>query len=130
MPVNLKINSDLEINVNTKLALIDQNEITAITIIVANSSNELRALLMLKNPRNIDEATSLVINHSLIEQQINSRHTPKNVTSRPMDNKNRPNDFAPQVKPSQFNNLPQYSKNQSINPKIRSSNWLRYKRNR
>ncbi|KAL3277815.1 hypothetical protein HHI36_013157 [Cryptolaemus montrouzieri] len=114
MRLNLKINSDPEINVNTKLALIDQNEITAVTILIANVSNELRTLLMLKNPRNIDEATSLVINHSLIEQQINLRHTSNNAMSRPVNNKNRHNHSIPHVNPTQFNSHPKHYGNQNF----------------
>lgn len=74
MRLNLKINSDPEIAPATKMVLIDQNEITAITVLISNSNTELRTLLLLKNPRSIDEATALVINHSLLEQQVNLRH--------------------------------------------------------
>ncbi|KAL3282389.1 hypothetical protein HHI36_005574 [Cryptolaemus montrouzieri] len=71
MRLNLKINSDVEINAATKMALIDQNEVTAVTVLISNCNTELRTLLMLKNPRNIEEATSLVVNHSLMEQHLN-----------------------------------------------------------
>ncbi|KAK9879626.1 hypothetical protein WA026_006692 [Henosepilachna vigintioctopunctata] len=69
MRLNLKINSDTHVDPQTKLSLIQQNEITAITVLISNCNSELRTLLMLKNPSNIDEATSLVLNHSLMEQQ-------------------------------------------------------------
>ncbi|KAL3279422.1 hypothetical protein HHI36_016933 [Cryptolaemus montrouzieri] len=71
MRLNLKINSDVEINAATKMALIDQNEVTAVTVLISNCNTELRTLLILKNPRNIEEATSLVVNHSLMEQHLN-----------------------------------------------------------
>ncbi|KAL3286873.1 hypothetical protein HHI36_001361 [Cryptolaemus montrouzieri] len=71
MRLNLKITSDVEINAATKMALIDQNEVTAVTVLISNCNTELRTLLMLKNPRNIEEATSLVVNHSLMEQHLN-----------------------------------------------------------
>lgn len=74
MRLNLKINSDSELAQATKSALIDQNEVTAVTVLISNTSSDLRTLLMIKNPKNIDEATSLVINHTSMEQQINSRH--------------------------------------------------------
>ncbi|KAK9877350.1 hypothetical protein WA026_017747, partial [Henosepilachna vigintioctopunctata] len=74
MRLNLKINSDTHVDPQTKLSLIQQNEITAITVLISNCNSELRTLLMLKNPSNIDEATSLVLNHSLMEQQINFRY--------------------------------------------------------
>ncbi|KAK9875503.1 hypothetical protein WA026_007897 [Henosepilachna vigintioctopunctata] len=76
MRLNLKINSDPHIDPQTKLSLIQQNEVTAITVLISNSNAELRTLLLLKNPKDIDEATSLVLNHSLMEQQINFRYQP------------------------------------------------------
>ncbi|KAL3283675.1 hypothetical protein HHI36_006813 [Cryptolaemus montrouzieri] len=114
MKLNLKINSDPEINVNTKLALIDQNEITADTILIAKASNDLKTRLMLKNPRNIDEATSLMINHSLIEQKINLRHKSNNALSKPVNNKNRQNYSLPHENSTQFNNHPKHYGNQNF----------------
>ncbi|KAK9872564.1 hypothetical protein WA026_018699 [Henosepilachna vigintioctopunctata] len=70
----LKEKFDTHVDPQTKLSLIQQNEITAITVLISNCNSELRTLLMLKNPSNIDEATSLVLNHSLMEQQINFRY--------------------------------------------------------
>ncbi|KAF2889806.1 hypothetical protein ILUMI_16367 [Ignelater luminosus] len=74
MRLNLKMNSDPDLDAGTKISLINQNEATAVTVLITKTNAKLKTLLMLKNPKNIDEATSLVLNHSLMEQQINLRH--------------------------------------------------------
>lgn len=127
MKLNLKINADTQINTATKAALIEQNEVTAVTILMSNVNIELRTLLMLKNPKNIDEATSLVINHSLIEQQINLRHQSYKPIQKPVPNYHnnkvqynyhqRPT-FGHQTNFSNLqNNYPQHSFNNNFNPR-------------
>lgn len=73
MRLCLKINSENELNAAIKESLIAQTEDTALTVLLTNTNAELRTLLMIKNPRTIEEATSLVLNHSIIEQQLTLR---------------------------------------------------------
>lgn len=81
MRLNLKINPYPDLDEPTKLSLINQNEVTAVTVLITNTHSELRTLLMLQKPKDINEATSLILNHSLFEQQINLKqnfqHTSK-----------------------------------------------------
>jgi len=116
MRLNLKINADPQINPATKLSLIDQNEVTAVTILMSNASPELRTLLMLKNPRNIDEATSTVINHSQLEQQISLHHKPN-------FHQNHQNHMKP------FHRKNNYYNNNHHNNLIRSNNPNTYHHN-
>lgn len=90
MRLNLKINSDREIDPATKLVLINQNEITAVTVLISNANSELRTLLLLKNPKTIEDATSLVINYSLLEQQVNIRYQNPKPLQRPTYQTNKP----------------------------------------
>lgn len=101
MRLNLKINADPYLDETTKLSLINQNEITAVTVLLTNTNPELRTLLMIKNPKDIEEATAYVINHSLIEQQLQLRQ-PQQLT-RP----HRP----PQRHIPQISKLPQFNYN-------------------
>lgn len=71
--ISVKTQSDINLTAATKTALIQQAESTAITVLLANIPSELRTILMIRNPKSLDDANSLVFNHSLIEQQINSR---------------------------------------------------------
>ncbi|KAK9881378.1 hypothetical protein WA026_016269 [Henosepilachna vigintioctopunctata] len=118
MRLNLKINSDPHIDPQTKLSLIQQNEVTAITVLISNSNDELRTLLMLKNPKDIDEATSLVLNHSLMEQQINFRYQPWDRNA---------NKFQPRpINHQRQNNFNSY-RNQSFNNRTRE--WMSHFQN-
>lgn len=71
--INVKINSERLVQA-TKTALIEQNERSAITVLLANISSELRTILMINNPQDLDDTYNLVLNHTIIEQQINNRH--------------------------------------------------------
>lgn len=86
--INIKICVDPNLSLGTKNALIAQTESTAITVLMANVTTELRTILMIHNPKNLDEANTLVFNHSLIEQQINSR---VNISRRTLNVPIRPN---------------------------------------
>ena len=83
MRLNLKINSDSDLNAAVKESLIAQTEDTALTVLLTNTNAELRTLLMIKNPRTIEEATSLVLNHSIIEQQLTLKQ-PQSQSARPI----------------------------------------------
>ena len=94
--ISLKIAADDSLNQGTKDALMEQTELTAVTVLMSNSPSELRTILMLNNPKNIDDAGSIVLNHSLIEQQINARtffprqeqyNVPQNKTSPQINNR-------------------------------------------
>lgn len=64
----ITINADNSITQATKIALITQAELTAIiTVLVHNISSELRTILMIHNPKTLEDASILVFNHSLIE---------------------------------------------------------------
>ena len=54
------------------MALIELAESRAITVLLANVPSELRIILMIYNPKTLEDANTLVLNNSLIEQQINS----------------------------------------------------------
>ncbi|CAH0549876.1 unnamed protein product [Brassicogethes aeneus] len=117
MRLNLKINSDKDLDRETKETLIKQNDVTAVTVLISNCNSELRTLLMLSKPKNIEEATSLVINHSLYEQQINIRYQQQKPIQKPISvnrNSNNPNFYKPvQQNPNFYfpvnsnNNFPQ-----------------------
>lgn len=68
----LKINSETLIQ-STKTALIEQVEQTTITVLLANVNSELRTILLINNPRDLDDTYNLILNHSIVEQQINTR---------------------------------------------------------
>lgn len=93
MRLNLKINSDPSLEADIKASLINQNEVTAVTVLLSNVNSELRTLLMITKPKDIDEATSLVINHTLMEQQINYKFNAPNRNPKPHYSNN--NNFRP-----------------------------------
>lgn len=110
--INLKTQADLTLTSSTKQALIQQAESTAITVLLANVSSELRTILMIHNPKTLEDANTLVFNHSLIEQQINSRlYTTRPLTSQPT--------FKPKIayQLPTFNSIPNpnFNKSQSQN---------------
>lgn len=88
MRLNLKINSDSNLSNEIKQLMIQQNEVSAVTVLLSNVHSELRTLLMISNTKTIDDATTLVLNHSLMEQQINYR--PSHSNPRPSQPMNRP----------------------------------------
>lgn len=75
--IALKINSDASLSIPTKIALVEQTELNAVSVLIANSPSELRTILMYKNPVTLDDANSDVINHMLIEQQLSARFQPR-----------------------------------------------------
>lgn len=113
MKLNLKINADSTLTQSVKTSLIEQNEVTAVTILLSNVNSDLRTALMTIRPRNIDEATTLVINHTLMEQQIvhrnNSHHSNFNKT-KTMSNiaTNNHNHRSPHTQSIPWTNRTQY----------------------
>ena len=97
MKLCLKINSKTELNAAIKESLIAQTEDTALTVLLTNTNSELRTLLMIKNPRTIEEATSLVLNHSIIEQQLTLRQplgqSAKPIQTTQVNNFRQPSNF-------------------------------------
>lgn len=111
MKLNLKINSDPDLDQPTKYSLINQNEVTAVTVLISNTHSELRTLLMLQKPKDIDEATSLVINHALFEQQINLRQNSQQTNRQLNTHKQQHKDF---IRPnhSRYQSQSQYIPNE------------------
>lgn len=87
----LKINSE-NVALPTKQALTEQIEMSAVTVLLANTPSELRTILMFRNPNTIDEAYDIALNHSLVEQQIQAR---SNILSQRTPNTN----FTPKQLP-------------------------------
>lgn len=100
----LKIISDQTLRQETKQALNEQTELTAVTVLMSNSPTDLRTILMFQNPQNLEDANAIVVNHSLLEQQINARSfVPKQnnqPTNKPQHNKNT--QFYKYQQPSNF----------------------------
>lgn len=71
--ISLKIIADLTLTNATKQALIEQTELTSVTVLISNSPSELRTILMFHNPKTLEDASTFVVNYSLVEQQINAR---------------------------------------------------------
>jgi len=69
--IAFKINSDASLSISTKIALVEQTELNAVSVLIANSH------LMYKNPVTLDDANSDVIKHMLIEQQLSARFQPR-----------------------------------------------------
>lgn len=114
--ITLKINSENLVSA-TKTALIEQTEQNAITVLLSNVNSELRTILLMKEPQDLDDTYNILLNHTLIEQQINQRtqmfrhnnttqtfaHTRQNtLKTKPTDfqhnySNNPHNSFAPKI---------------------------------
>ncbi|XP_076269709.1 uncharacterized protein LOC143202248 [Rhynchophorus ferrugineus] len=66
--INKKICSEIQ-NVEARNILISENELTAIQNLLANVSNELRILLIVKNPKNLDSAIHIITNYQILTTQ-------------------------------------------------------------
>lgn len=129
--ISLKIAADDSLNQDTKNALMEQTELTAVTVLMSNCTSELRTILMLNNPKNIDDAGSLVLNHSLIEQQINARsffprqelfNFPQNRAPSQINNRQNFNYVPPPIQQSFVNTLPNNNlTNNNILPQFSSN---------
>lgn len=122
--ISLKIAADDSLNQDTKTALMEQTELTAVTVLMSNSPSELRTILMLNNPKNIDDASAVVLNHSLIEQQINARtflprqelyQIPQNRAPPQINNRQNFSYIPPPIQQSFFNPLPMPNNNVTNN---------------
>lgn len=108
--INIKIHADPNLTNGTKTALVSQAEATAITVLMANVPSELRTILMIHNPKSLEDANTLVFNHALIEQQINSRMNiprgPPNIFAQTSNLRPKPqNNHMPFINP--VSNFPQ-----------------------
>lgn len=115
----LKTIADDSISLATKEALNAQTELTTVTVLMSNCPIDLRTILMFRNPQNLEEANVIVVNHSLVEQQINARtyvprqtQQPSSIQSKPVHQNNfrnlqQPNFSNPQMNFTrpQFNNF-------------------------
>lgn len=107
--ISIKINSEGLIPA-TQAALNEQTELNAIAVLMANVSSELRTLLMFNNPQDLDDAYTIALNHSLIEQQINTRQNPnfqdkqlhRSPSNLPKIHTQR-NNYVPNFPPQNFN---------------------------
>lgn len=113
--IALKINSENLIQA-TKTALIEQTEKTAITVLLANINSELRTILLINDLQDLDDTYNIILNYSIVEQQINSRaqsirnnsqiHPTQNMQkhrSNNMPNHNNFNNFTNSYPPVQNN---------------------------
>lgn len=121
--INLKINSEPLLQA-TKTALIEQNEQTAVTVLLANVSSELRTILLINNHHELDDTYNTILNHSLIEQQLgtrnqmlrNTNNSQQNVMHKPHQPQQKPqnNAFLPSTNSYRpyFQTMPSTSKQQ------------------
>ncbi|XP_076271644.1 uncharacterized protein LOC143203410, partial [Rhynchophorus ferrugineus] len=66
--INTKICTEVQ-NLEARNILIKQNELTATQNLLANISNELRTLLIVQNPQNLDSAIDIITNYEILSSQ-------------------------------------------------------------
>lgn len=66
--INNKICSEIA-NIEARRVLIAQNELTATQNLLANISSELRTLLIVQNPQNLDHAIDVITNYEILTSQ-------------------------------------------------------------
>ena len=72
--INTKICTEIP-NIEARTILINQNELTATQNLLANISNELRTLLIVQNPQNLDSAIDIITNYEILTSQSSFKNT-------------------------------------------------------
>lgn len=71
--VNTKICTEVQ-NAEARAILISQNELTATQNLLANISSELRTLLIVQNPQNLENAIEIINNYEVLTSQTNFKN--------------------------------------------------------
>lgn len=133
--INTKICTEV-MNAEARSILISQNELTATQNLLANISSELRTLLIVQNPQNLDSAIDIITNYEILTSQttfknnyLQNQNKPSNKpanqtfvnTQKPFNSFKPQNSYRPQnqFQKSQFRpqNHQQNAPNQRNHPK-------------
>ncbi|KAL1491837.1 hypothetical protein ABEB36_012372 [Hypothenemus hampei] len=107
--VEVKIQTDELLNDGQKVILMNQNELNALDVLSANTDDNLRLLLDLKQPNTLTTASDVVIRHFHNEMRINSLSRRQN------------NNFHPTAKTTNVNRKPQPRTYNNFVPSYQSS---------
>lgn len=103
--IEVKIQTDETLTNDQKVLLINQNELNALDILTANSDDNLRLLLDIKQPVDLSDAYDLVIKHFHNQSRINAltkRHEFTRQTSKIQNMSNFKQNINPQTNMSYY----------------------------
>lgn len=103
--INTKICTDIA-NIEARTILINQNELTATQNLLANISSELRTLLIVQNPQNLDTAIDIITNYEVLISQNNFKNTF-------LQNHSQTKNLKPTTTTSNFSNSNNYQNNRT-----------------
>lgn len=121
--INTKICTDV-MNAEARAILISQNELTATQNLMANISSELRTLLIVQNPQNLDSAIDIITNYEILTSQTTFKNNYLQNHNKPI---NKPTNQTVVNTQKPFNSFkPQNSyrpQNQFQKPQFRPQNY-------